>query len=242
MGRIDMHRLQELVRLHRMGTGKKKVARLLGMSPRIERDYRAALERAAMLDGPVDELPSSEALLEALAVHKPRKVAPQQVSSVERWTEVIEKKAEDGAGPTAIYDFLRLTHTEFDGTLSAVKRVCTRLRRKRGVLAEDVVIRVETPPGDVAQVDFGYAGKLYDPKEGRFRDAWVFVMVLGLAQRAAARVLPEPQLRRDQADPPRRARPRAAPRCRSPRLDVEQATSLRARRAGAAPTPPGGDR
>lgn len=189
MGRIDMHRLQELVRLHRMGTGKKKVARLLGMSPRIERDYRAALEKAGLLDGPVDELPSTEALVEALAVHKPRKLAPQQVSSVDRWTEVIEKKAEDGIGPTAIYDFLRVTHTDFDGTLSAVKRVCARLRRERGVLAEDVVIRVETPPGDVAQVDFGYAGKLYDPKEGRFRDAWVFVMVLGFSRHMFSRIV-----------------------------------------------------
>jgi len=41
--RIDMHRLQELVRLHRMGTGKREVARLLKMSPRIELGYREAL-------------------------------------------------------------------------------------------------------------------------------------------------------------------------------------------------------
>ncbi len=32
--RVDMDRLQELVRLHRMGTGDREVARLLGMSPK----------------------------------------------------------------------------------------------------------------------------------------------------------------------------------------------------------------
>ncbi len=37
--RTDMHRLQELVRLHRMGTGAREVARLLRMSPNTERDY-----------------------------------------------------------------------------------------------------------------------------------------------------------------------------------------------------------
>lgn len=42
--RIGMDRLQELVRLHRMGTGAREVARLLRMGPNTERDYRDALE------------------------------------------------------------------------------------------------------------------------------------------------------------------------------------------------------
>jgi len=46
------------------------------------------------------------------------------------------------------------------------------------VRAGDVALRVETDPGDVAQVDFGYAGKLFDPERGVLRRAWVFVMVL----------------------------------------------------------------
>ncbi len=48
-----MHRLQELVRLHRMGTGKREVARLLKMSPRIELEYRKALSKAGLLEGAV---------------------------------------------------------------------------------------------------------------------------------------------------------------------------------------------
>jgi hypothetical protein len=38
-----MHRLQDLVRLHRLGTGVRLVARRLGMSPNTERTYRHAL-------------------------------------------------------------------------------------------------------------------------------------------------------------------------------------------------------
>ena len=41
--RVGMHRLQDLVRLHRMGTGAREVARLLGMSPNTERLYREAV-------------------------------------------------------------------------------------------------------------------------------------------------------------------------------------------------------
>ena len=184
-----MHRLQELVRLHRMGTGKREIARLLKMSRRIELSYRKALGKAGLLEGAVDDLPSVEALRAAVAKHKPPKVPPQQVSSVEPWADVIKKQVEKGVGPTAIYDHLRLTQDDFAGTLSAVKRACARLRREKGVSADEVVIPVQTPAGHIAQVDFGYAGKLYDPKEGRFRRAWFFVMVLGFSRHMFARLV-----------------------------------------------------
>jgi hypothetical protein len=63
------------------------------------------------------------------------------------------------------------------------------LEQARQEQAEDVAIPVETPAGEVAQVDFGYAGKLYDAKEGRFRRAWVFVMVLGFSRHMFARIV-----------------------------------------------------
>jgi hypothetical protein len=50
--RVDMDRLQELVRLHRMGSGGREVARLLGMSPNTERTYRIVLEASGLLAGP----------------------------------------------------------------------------------------------------------------------------------------------------------------------------------------------
>ena len=45
-----------------------------------------------------------------------------------------------------------------------MKRACLRIRRLRGVRAEEIVIPVQTQPGEVAQVDFGYVGKLLDPR------------------------------------------------------------------------------
>lgn len=51
----------------------------------------------------------------------------------------------------------------------------------------DVAIPVETAAGEVAQVDFGYVGKLYDASSGRLRTAWVFVMVLGYSRRMVVR-------------------------------------------------------
>jgi len=47
--RVRMHRLQELIRLHRVATPVREVARLPQMSPNTERRY---LSRAGLLDGP----------------------------------------------------------------------------------------------------------------------------------------------------------------------------------------------
>jgi hypothetical protein len=104
----------------------------------------------------------------------PPKQQPQYVSTVEKWAVLIEKMVEAKAAPTAIYDRLRLEKKEFKGSLSAIKRICGRIKRAKGVQPEEVAIPVETAPGQVAQVDFGYVGKLYNPEEHRIRKAWVY--------------------------------------------------------------------
>ncbi len=68
----------------------------------------------------------------------------------------------------------RLRERGFTGSLSAVYRFLTQLTPTQ----PDVTVRVETPPGQEAQVDFGYAGRMIDPATGALRKAWAFVMVL----------------------------------------------------------------
>jgi len=45
-----------------------------------------------------------------------------------------------------------------------------------------VTVRIETPPGDEAQVDFGYAGLMYDPTMQKKRKAWAFIMTLSYSR------------------------------------------------------------
>src|SRR5688572_33300573 len=97
---------------------------------------------------------SSRRWQRALLEQSPARPLPQHVSTLEGWREVIETMHRRRAGPRAIFDRLRLEHPDFPGSLSAVKRLCARLTRERGVAPEDVAIPVETEPGAVAQVDF----------------------------------------------------------------------------------------
>ncbi len=187
--RTPMHRLQELVRLHRLGQGARAVARQLQISPTTERQYRRALEAAGLLAGGPDDLPEVEELKAAIEARLPRRPPPQQVSTASPWQGDIERLLAQGAGPRAIHDWLTLHVEGFDASYSAIKRLCRRVRRKRPVQADDVVIPVETKPGEVAQVDFGYVGRLWDPARGERRKAWVFVMVLGHSRHQFARVV-----------------------------------------------------
>ena len=185
-----MHRLQELVRLHRLGIGPKQVARLLKMSPTTERSYRVALVAAGLLEGGVDDLPRPEALREAVQTLRPEGGRPKhETSSLEKWRPQIETLFGKGLGPKAIYDRLRLQESEFDGSYASMKRMCRALRHANPVRAQDVAIRVDTLPGDVAQIDFGYVGRLMCPETHVPRRAWVFVMVLGYSRHMFARVV-----------------------------------------------------
>src|SRR5690606_17076234 len=78
--RISMHRVQEMIRLHRAGgLTTHRIAKMLKMSPNTEREYRQALQRAELLDGAVDELPGLEELRVALAGQfQPAVTPPQQ--------------------------------------------------------------------------------------------------------------------------------------------------------------------
>jgi transposase len=189
MERAEMHRLQELVRLHRQGRGAREVARLLGMSPNTERTYRNALQLAGLLEGDPAEIPELVDLRRGVLGQLPVKTVPQQISSLEAIVADIVKMAARGAYPKAIYDALVLEDPAFSGSLSAVKRVWRQWHKARGVQAEDVAIPVDTAPGDVAQVDFGYVGMLVDVETGKPRKAWVFTLVLGYSRHIFARIV-----------------------------------------------------
>ncbi len=187
--RLSMHRLQDLVRLHRQGVSLREVARLLGMGRNVVTRYAKALRAAELMTGDARDLPDLEELRAAVDKHVTADAPPQQASSIERWLPIVDDKYGSGVPPTAIYDFLRLEHSDFEGSLSSVKRRCAALRRARGVLPKDVTMPVETVAGDVAQVDFGYVGKLYDHVSEKERKAWIFVMTLGFSRHMVVRIV-----------------------------------------------------
>ncbi|MFW5834064.1 MAG: IS21 family transposase [Pseudomonadota bacterium] len=181
--RTDMDTLVELVRLHRLGDSQRRIARLLGMGRQTVADYQDLFRRGGLLEGePSPEaLPDPASLRQVVEAAKgPPSSGP--VSSVAAWRDDVVRLMERGAGPTAIHQHLTLHASGYDGSLPAIKRLCAAIRRERDVRPDEVAIRVETGPGEVAQVDFGDAGRRLDPATGTRRRSWLFVMTLGCSR------------------------------------------------------------
>jgi len=92
-------------------------------------------------------LPSLGELNQLLAETLKPASPPQNVSSVEPYRELVKN------------------------SYSSVRRFVRRLEP----LTPEVTVRVETRPGEEAQVDFGYAGRMIDPETGQLRKTWAFV-------------------------------------------------------------------
>jgi len=189
--RVEATRLRELVRLRREGVSGREIARLLRMSPKTERRYRGWLAEAGLLEGAPKALPS--ALEIRAAVLRLFPIAAPQPSTVDPWGGQVRALFAKGLGARAVYDRLRLEPPEglprYQGSYSAVRRYVRRLKREAGTEPGDVAITIPTTPGEEAQVDFGYAGRLYDPSTGTTRRAWVFVMVLCHSRHFFARLV-----------------------------------------------------
>ena len=94
--RTDMHRLQEVIRLHRLGASARRIARQLSMGRDTIRSYIAVLSKAGLLDGPVDELPELDRLRALVIEHSDGNEAPQQTSSVAAFKdEIVRLRAKD---------------------------------------------------------------------------------------------------------------------------------------------------
>ncbi len=70
-----------------------------------------------------------------------------------------------------------------------MKRPCQRLDRQRGPAATDVAIPVETAPGGVAQVDFGYARKRYGAVQAGTHQGLGNRLIEGVPELSAGKVV-----------------------------------------------------
>lgn len=168
---MDVH---EMLRLMQQGYSNRKIAAALQVNRKTVDKYRAWADEAGLLVG---ELPELEQLQRLLAERFPEQKPPQNRSSVAPYRETVLKLRQQGVEVAAIRQRLEEDHG-FRGSYSAVWRFVRRLEPQRG----EPTVRIEVKPGEEAQVDFGSAGKLIDPRTGKLRRAWAFVMTLSFSR------------------------------------------------------------
>lgn len=175
-----MNYLRDLIHRLRQGQSERAIATDLGLARLTVRKYHARARAAGLLDpGHADRSGPELAVLLQAAVAPPR-----TPSTVEPFQSVVEELLAQGVEQMTIYDRLRQQHG-YTGSYSSVRRFVRRLQPPE----QRVTVRVQTAPGEEAQVDFGAAGTFLDPANGRPRAASVFVMTLSYSRHQYAEIV-----------------------------------------------------
>jgi transposase len=161
--------IREMLRHLRRGQSNRAVAEALGIDRKTVARYRCWAAEQELLEDTLPPLSELQELVEETLSSSP---PPQNTSSVEPYRQVVGKLRQEGVEIAAIHQ--RLKERGFTGSYSSVYRFVRTLEPR----TPDVTVRVETPPGEEAQVDFGYAGQMVDPETGELRRTWAFVMTL----------------------------------------------------------------
>ena len=172
--------VREMLRRLRAGDSDRRIAKELHVSRLTVKKYRKQAEEQGWLSH--DELLSPSELDSALGAAAVGGL-PGPSSGVEPYREFVKAKRGDGVELRALLGLL--VERGYRGSYSSLRRFVARLEKNHPA----AYVRVETAPGEEAQVDFGYVGRFYDPSTHRLRKAWVFVMTLGYSRHQYAELV-----------------------------------------------------
>lgn len=171
--RLNTMDLHALVRRFRTNKSDNSIAKAMHLDRRTVAKYREWAIAQHLLAGEMLDYQALHALAkETLDVTPP---PAQNRSSLEGYTEQIRALLEQGLGPYLIYQKL-CEQPGFIGSRAAVWRLTRKLAPPK---TPKVVLRIETPPGEVGQVDFGEVTPLWDPQTNALRRTYCFILLLG---------------------------------------------------------------
>jgi transposase len=113
---------------------------------------------------------------------------------IEPHRDYIVAQLEEGVTKATIHQRLRDEHG-LQASVASVKRWIAANLPEQALRSKVTVLGEDPPPGSEAQIDYGYLGMWLDPRAGRQRRVWGFVMVLCCSRHLFLR----PVLRMDQA-------------------------------------------
>lgn len=174
MERLRVQVIADIIYRLKAGQSERSIAKDLGCARGTIRRYHDWAKEKGYLDSdlPLPDLRDVQAELGPIT-----SVRASNVSTVEPYREVVENLLSQGVEMVAIHRRLVRSHG-YTGSYSSIRRFVAGIRPS----GKTAVVRIETEPGAEAQVDFGSAGKMLDPKTGKLRQAYCFVMTLSYSR------------------------------------------------------------
>ena len=155
---ISVLDIRELIRQFRAEQSMAAAAQAVGAARNTAARYRRWAKKQGWLDNR-RVMPSEEEIAQAL--EQIRAAVPQTVSRLDPYREAIQTWREQGINISAVRERLKQPPQGITCSYSTVWTFVQKLEGPR----EEAVMRLETSPGEEAQVDFGYARSMYDPLE-----------------------------------------------------------------------------
>lgn len=173
---LNMYSVQDIVEDLIKGKRIKSIARLRKISKNTIKKYRGIVHKI------LEQRPDLENSIEGIMDEIRRIRKDERYSENFGWIEKNKELVEQLSGKCDNYVRLVevLEERGFRGSYSSLLRYLDKNRSQ----SESPIVRIETKPGEVAQVDFGHIGKIYDEESSEFIKAYVFVMVLGYSRDA----------------------------------------------------------
>ena len=148
-----------------LGLDRKTVRKYLGMARSVGIEQGGPLPDEQELAGKLRCLLN----VQGAAYERPAiDLVAQHEDEIEEWLKDKEMTGKQ------IWRLLKETHGIKVG-YTTIKRY---LRSEFAFGRTKATIRIETPPGEEAQVDFGFVGLMYDPETEKRRRTWAFIMTL----------------------------------------------------------------
>ncbi len=171
-----MYKLQDIVTELLNDTAIKKIARLQKISKNTIKKYRTILN--TILENQPEIKDDINAVMEQFKLIRQQNQFSENFGWLEENEELINELSLESDNYIVLYP--KLQQHGYTGSYSSLLRYIKKYREKR----ETPVFRIETKPGEYAQVDFGYMGMIHDDDSGKEIKAWVFVLVLCYSRHA----------------------------------------------------------
>lgn len=173
--------VRELVHRLRAGQKDRAIAREVGINRKTVAKYRDLARQYGLFEGPLLSAADLDQLLSRMV---PEFRLPRQLFKAASHRTVIAELRRQGVEMKAVYQRLHEDHG-FEGSYSSLRRYILYLEQTEPT----AFVRLETAPGEEAQVDFGSAGRMIDPETGELKKAWVFVMTLSFSRHQYSEVV-----------------------------------------------------
>ena len=164
------------------GRPKAEIARSLGVDRKTVRKYVAAAEAVGLSPGGPPVAPEEWAARTRRWF--PELVAPElrhpTFADIGRHHEAIRAGLATNTAAT-VWQRLR-DEAGLSVSLASFRRYVATTLPEEAALSRVTVLKDDPPPGEEAQLDYGYLGPWTDPRSGTRRRVWAFVMVLSASR------------------------------------------------------------